>query len=208
MPDLVISNDGVEMQQVHLRAGRTSLGRRVHNDIVLTDLSVSGLHCEFEMLGPSEVWVTDVGSTNGTFIGGQRIRRQLLRDQDVLFIGIYNVQYLGERLTAEAGQTSPMKLEALGAAGTAGAMQARLKVLAGPAAGREVPLVKTVTTFGTPATAVVAITHRRNGYYIAVTDGAREPALLNGEPLSAEARALADEDVVQLGDTRIKFMLG
>ena len=76
MPELIISNDGVEMQQVHLREGRTSLGRRTHNDVVLSDLSVSGLHCEFEMLGPAEVWVTDVGSTNGTFIGGQRVRRQ------------------------------------------------------------------------------------------------------------------------------------
>ena len=184
------------------------MGRRTHNDVVLSDLSVSGLHCEFEMLGPAEVWVTDVGSTNGTFIGGQRVRRQLLRDQDVMFVGIYNVQYLGERLAPEPGQTAPMKLEALGAAGTAGAMQARLKVLVGPAAGREVPLVKTVTTFGTPATAVVAITHRRNGYFVAVTEGAKVPALLNGEALTGEACMLSDEDVVQLGETRIKFMLG
>ena len=208
MPELVISNDGVEMQQVHLRPGRITMGRRTHNDVVLSDLSVSGNHCEFEVLGATEVWVTDVGSTNGTFIGGQRVRRQLLRDQDVIFVGVYNVQYLGERLAPEPGQTSPMRLDTLGVAGTDGAMQARLKVLAGPAAGREVPLVKTVTTFGTQATAVVAITHRRNGYFVAVTDGAKEPALLNGEPLTDEARMLSDEDVVQLGDTRIKFMLG
>ncbi len=40
--------------KVHLRVlaeGRTSLGRTVENDVVVDDLSVSGRHCEFEVLG-------------------------------------------------------------------------------------------------------------------------------------------------------------
>ena len=48
MAELVVSSDGVETQHVHLIKDRTTLGRRHHNDVALSDLSVSGMHCVFE----------------------------------------------------------------------------------------------------------------------------------------------------------------
>lgn len=208
MAELVVSINGVETQNVHLHKARTTLGRRHHNDIALADLSVSGFHCVFERTGPSEVWVQDLGSTNGTFIGGQRVSRQLLSDQDVIVIGVYNVQYLGSRAAAEYGNTSPIKLEDLGMPGTTGALQASVQVLSGPSAGRTVPLVKTVTTFGKPGGTVLVVSHRRNGYYAAVVSGGDEPALLNGKAVGTEATPLADQDVLQLAESRMLFILG
>ncbi|MBK6359611.1 MAG: FHA domain-containing protein [Comamonadaceae bacterium] len=208
MAELVVSSDGVETQHVHLMKDRTTLGRRHHNDVALSDLSVSGMHCVFERGDSGAIWLMDVGSTNGTYVNGERIQRRQLEDQDVVTVGIYSIRFLLQPPVAVAGQTSPMRLEALGAPGRAGAQKASLRVLEGVAQGRDVPLVKTVTTFGKPGDAVVAVYHRRHGYYVALVEAGEQPALHNGQPIGTDAAPLADQDVLELGDSRLLFILG
>ena len=208
MAELVVSSDGVETQHVHLIKDRTTLGRRHHNDVALSDLSVSGMHCVFERERSGAIWLTDVGSTNGTYVNGERIQRRQLEDQDVVTVGIYSIRFLLQPPVAVAGQTSPMRLEALGAPGRAGAQKASLRVLEGVAQGRDVPLVKTVTTFGKPGDAVVAVYHRRHGYFVALVEAGEQPALHNGQPVGTDAAPLADQDILELGDSRLLFILG
>lgn len=208
MAELVVSSDGVETQHVHLMKDRTTLGRRHHNDVALSDLSVSGMHCVFERERSGAIWLTDVGSTNGTYVNGERIQRRQLEDQDVVTVGIYSIRFLLQPPVAVAGQTSPMRLEALGAPGRAGAQKASLRVLEGVAQGRDVPLVKTVTTFGKPGDAVVAVYHRRHGYFVALVEAGEQPALHNGQPVGTDAAPLADQDILELGDSRLLFILG
>ena len=208
MAELVVSSDGVETQHVHLMKDRTTLGRRHHNDVALSDLSVSGMHCVFERGDSGAIWLMDVGSTNGTYVNGERIQRRQLEDQDVVTVGIYSIRFLLQPPVAVAGQTSPMRLEALGAPGRAGAQKASLRVLEGVAQGRDVPLVKTVTTFGKPGDAVVAVYHRRHGYFVALVEAGEQPALHNGQPVGTDAAPLADQDVLELGDSRLLFILG
>ena len=208
MAELVVSSDGVETQHVHLMKDRTTLGRRHHNDVALSDLSVSGMHCVFERGDSGAIWLTDVGSTNGTYVNGERIQRRQLEDQDVVTVGIYSIRFLLQPPVAVAGQTSPMRLEALGAPGRAGAQKASLRVLEGVAQGRDVPLVKTVTTFGKPGDAVVAVYHRRHGYFVALVEAGEQPALHNGQPIGTDAAPLADQDILELGDSRLLFILG
>lgn len=208
MAELVVSSDGVETQHVHLMKDRTTLGRRHHNDVALSDLSVSGMHCVFERGDSGAIWLMDVGSTNGTYVNGERIQRRQLEDQDVVTVGIYSIRFLLQPPVAVAGQTSPMRLEALGAPGRAGAQKASLRVLEGVAQGRDVPLVKTVTTFGKPGDAVVAVYHRRHGYFVALVEAGEQPALHNGQPIGTDAAPLADQDVLELGDSRLLFILG
>lgn len=208
MAELVVSSDGVETQHVHLIKDRTTLGRRHHNDVALSDLSVSGMHCVFERERSGAIWLTDVGSTNGTYVNGERIQRRQLEDQDVVTVGIYSIRFLLQPPVAVAGQTAPMRLEELGAPGSAGAQKASLRVLEGAAQGRDVPLVKTVTTFGKPGDAVVAVYHRRHGYFVALVEAGEQPALHNGQPVGTDAAPLADQDILELGDSRLLFILG
>ena len=99
-----------------------------------------------------------------------------------------------------------MSLDSLGFPGTTGVMQASLKVLAGSSAGLEMPVVKAVTTFGQPGVAVVAISHRRDGYYVAHVEGDK-PATLNGKLIGEEAVPLGDHDVLELAGTAMEFLL-
>jgi hypothetical protein len=210
MPQLIASVEGVEIKHVHLKNDRTTLGRRPYNDIVFDNLVVSGEHCVFELKGIADVYLKDLGSTNGTYLNGEMIKsRQLLHDNDIINIGNFRIQYLASSAHEEPSaseETTAMSLDAMGLPGTAGARQASLKVLSGSSAGLEVQVVKAVTTFGQPGVAVVSISHRRDGYYVAHMDG-DTPSTLNGKPIGAKATPLAHQDVLNLAGTEMEFLL-
>jgi pSer/pThr/pTyr-binding forkhead associated (FHA) protein len=58
--------------QFPLYARPQRIGRRADNDLVIPDAYVSGRHAQIEIVG-AEVRITDLGSTNGTFIGEMKI---------------------------------------------------------------------------------------------------------------------------------------
>jgi len=84
---------------------------------------------------------------------------------------------------------------------------AKLQVLSGAFAGRELELTKALTTLGRPGVQVAAITRRAEGYYIVHVESGKEGdyPLVNGQPIGAQARKLADNDVVQLAGVKMGF---
>ena len=84
---------------------------------------------------------------------------------------------------------------------------AKLQVLSGAFAGRELELTKALTTLGRPGVQVAAITRRAEGYYIVHVESGKEGdfPLVNGKPIGAQARKLADNDVVQLAGVKMGF---
>ncbi len=206
MPQLVLSIEGVEIRRVNLQKQRTTLGRKPHNDIVLADLVVSGEHCAFILEGLADVTVEDLRSTNGTYLNGQMVRKQKLRDHDVITVGRIHIEYLSAAAPGDFCQTTAMPLGGASTYGQAAAIHASLRVLSGSSTGLEMPVVKAVTTFGKPGIAIVAISHRRNGYYVAVMEGGDGP-LLNARPIGADPVPLGDGDELELAGTRLRFCL-
>jgi pSer/pThr/pTyr-binding forkhead associated (FHA) protein len=86
---------------------------------------------------------------------------------------------------------------------------AKLQVLSGTFAGRELELTKALTTLGRPGVQVAAITRRAEGYYIVhVESGANEGfPLVNGMAIGAQARKLQDNDVIQLAGVKMGFFV-
>ena len=209
MPQLIASVEGVEIMRARLTKAKTTLGRKRHNDIVFDNMVVSGEHCVFELQGSADVFVEDLGSTNGTYLNGHMIRsRELLHDRDFVVVGNFRVEYLATdaaktRLVAD--ETRAMSLDSLGFPGTSGVRLAFLKILSGSSAGLEVPVVKAVTTFGQPGVSVISISHRRDGYYVTAMEG-KIAALLNGKEMGKDAQLLADNDVLDLAGTKMRFM--
>jgi len=85
----------------------------------------------------------------------------------------------------------------------------KLQVLSGSFAGRELELTKALTTLGRPGVQVAAITRRAEGYFIVHVESGEEGnyPLVNGQPIGAPARKLADNDVVQLAGVKMGFFL-
>jgi pSer/pThr/pTyr-binding forkhead associated (FHA) protein len=84
---------------------------------------------------------------------------------------------------------------------------AKLQVLSGTFAGRELELTKALTTLGRPGVQVAAITRRSEGYYVVHVESGEEGdyPLVNGQPIGAQARKLSDNDVLQLAGVKMGF---
>src|SRR5437763_7590395 len=95
MPKMIVSIDGVVIKEVQLTKDRTTLGRRPYNDIVIDNLAVSGEHAVLQMSG-NEVYLEDLNSTNGTYINGKAVKKQLLANADTIEIGKYKIKYINE----------------------------------------------------------------------------------------------------------------
>jgi pSer/pThr/pTyr-binding forkhead associated (FHA) protein len=95
MGKLVVSLDGVVIKEVQVTRDRTTLGRRPYNDIVIDNLAVSGEHAILQMVG-ADLFIEDMNSTNGTYINGRAVKKQLLAHNDTVEIGKYKIKYLVE----------------------------------------------------------------------------------------------------------------
>src|SRR5919112_5789674 len=95
MGKLVVSLDGVVIKEVQITKDKTTLGRRPYNDIVIDNLAVSGEHAVLQMTG-NEVHLEDLNSTNGTYINGKAVKKQLLQNNDTVEIGKYKIKYINE----------------------------------------------------------------------------------------------------------------
>ncbi|MCG2594741.1 FHA domain-containing protein [Ramlibacter sp. XY19] len=227
MPKMIVSIDGVVIKEVQLTKDRTTLGRRPYNDIVIDNLAVSGEHAVLQLSG-NEVYLEDLNSTNGTYVNGKAVKKQLLQNNDTVEIGKYKIKFINEAPGATFDKTVIMKAgmvppqvakppaAPVGAAASAGAapaaapahpepVAASIKVLSGAAAGREVPLVKVVTTIGKPGVAVAAITKRSHGFVVAHVEGSNKPTL-NGNAIGPEPVTLKNGDMLELAGTQMQFL--
>jgi hypothetical protein len=172
---------------------------------VLDNLVVSGHHCVFQLKGIADVFVEDLGSTNGLFINNVKVKRQRLHDGDVIAIGQFRIQYL--QSSGDSGFHDTQAFMADPGAASTGALHAYFRVLNGSSAGLQVPVVKAVTTFGKPSACVVSVSHRRTGYFVGYLAGEHKP-LLNNIPIGDDPVQLSDHDVLDLGGTQMLFQLG
>jgi|SRR5688572_3378158 pSer/pThr/pTyr-binding forkhead associated (FHA) protein len=218
MPKMIVSIDGVVIKEVQLTKDRTTLGRRPYNDIVIDNLAVSGEHAILQMTG-NEVYLEDLNSTNGTYVNGKAVKKQLLQNSDTVEIGKYKIKYINEvagptfekTMILKAGAVMPPPPARTDAAAAPAqnadlsGVNATIKVLSGAAAGREVPLIKVVTTIGKPGVAVAAITKRPHGFVVAHVEGGNKPTL-NGSAIGAEPVTLKNGDLLELAGTQMQFV--
>jgi pSer/pThr/pTyr-binding forkhead associated (FHA) protein len=219
MGKLVVSLDGVVIKEVQITKDKTTLGRRPYNDMVIDNLAVSGEHAVLQMVG-NDVFLEDLNSTNGTYINGKAIKKQLLAHNDTVEIGKYKIKYLtddsadyektvimrpGSAAQPPAFSSTLPPNSGFGGLGPASGNPASIKVLSGAASGREVTLTKVVTTVGKPGVQVASITRRPSGYVFAHVEGSARP-VVNGQPLAGESVPLRHGDVIELAGTQMQFI--
>lgn len=80
-------NPGLESEKVFpLKNGATTIGRSKENDIVILDASISRQHVRIEVSG-ERVALSDLQSSNGTFVNGARVENSVLKHGDIVRCG-------------------------------------------------------------------------------------------------------------------------
>ncbi|MDZ4251044.1 MAG: FHA domain-containing protein [Sulfuritalea sp.] len=258
MAKLILSMETTMLKEIPLTKERTTIGRKPHNDIQIDNLAISGEHAVVITI-LNDSFLEDLGSTNGTFVNGQSVKKHFLQNGDTIELGKYRLKYVAEipQQTAAADFEKTMILRP-GAAQKAAAQPAAapdtsvanaapaaaptpaavptpaahtstspgmaaqpaaaqpaatpapplgvIQLLSGGNAGKEMELVKTLTTLGKPGVQVAVIARRPHGYFITHVEGTSFP-VVNGTALGTQAHQLADHDVIELAGIKMEFFL-
>jgi pSer/pThr/pTyr-binding forkhead associated (FHA) protein len=236
MAKLILSMDGLVLKEIALATARMSIGRKASNDIQIDNLAISGEHAAVVTI-LNDSFLEDLNSTNGTLVNGHPAKKHFLKNGDVIELGKYKLKYVAEPVApvdsadfeksmaawpgalnqaagvAPAAATAVVK-DAVGPASPdaapspAGAALAAgaIRVLSGANAGRQLELTKALTTLGKPGVQVAVIARRPHGYFITHVEGLRYPQV-NGQAIEAQARALADHDVIEIAGIKMEFFL-
>ena len=274
MAKLILSMDGLVLKEIPLTKERTTIGRKPHNDIQIDNLAVSGEHAVIVTI-LNDSFLEDLGSTNGTVVNGNPIKKHFLQNNDVIELGKYKLKFIGEAAPAGAGdkadfektmvlrpsavkpaatqatthaaaQAAPAGAHSGGGAQAALAQRAAavqqaaatataagfadkdavkpaapppppaarpggqplgaIQLLSGANAGRELELIKPLTTLGKPGVQVAVLTRRPQGYFITHVEGANRPTV-NGQAIGAAPHSLKDHDVIELAGVKMEFFL-
>ena len=259
---LILSMNGVVLQEYVLDKEHMTIGRKPHNEIVIDNLAVSGEHAAIVTI-LNDSFLEDLNSTNGTLVNGASIKKHFLQNNDVIEIGKYKLKYLNDQknqstaadfektmvfrassriasailLKADphemTGKLKPAEqqqllvpsekvpelrqTEAVPPSQPAPATTAEktpdtqqaigvIQILTGPNAGKELELVKSLTTVGKAGMQVVVFTRRPRGYFITHVEGASYPNL-NGKPLDDQPCQLNEHDIIELAGIKMEFYL-
>ncbi len=234
MARLMLSLDGQILAEYNMNKERYTIGRLPDNDIRIDNPAVSGHHSLIiNILNDS--FLEDLNSTNGTYVNGKLIKKHAMQHGDVITVGHHQLRFVdsqdgeaeqdefektmvitpssqGEERIRRVGAAVDQAAKAVpkrpGVPDTVTALpKAKLQVLSGAFAGRELELTKALTTLGRPGVQVAAITRRAEGYFIVHVDSGKENDYpqVNGVPIGPQARRLNDNDVVQLAGVKMGF---
>ncbi len=229
MSRLILSLDGQVLAEYNMTKERYTVGRLPDNDVRIDNPAVSGHHSLIiNILNDS--FLEDLNSTNGTYVNGRLIKKHALQHGDVITIGQHQIKFADENADDAANEEfektmvinprtqnevalsharAAVEEAAGGKSGSTGVPMrvARLQVLTGQFAGRELELVKALTTLGRAGGQVVAITRRSDGYYIVQVSGQGTDTspTVNGDILGGNARRLEDSDVIELAGVKMGF---
>ena len=207
-----------------LTEGQTlTIGRKESNDIVVEALIVSGSHAKIDFMDEGFL-VTDLRSKNGTYVNGERVTSQWLKNGDVVTIGkhqlILNVSEDDgmdfEIEEDELGKTMILESKEELQEAEGSGPPAVLSFLKGGQG--EIPLDKKLLKIGkdfsndivisggfTVGQTAATISRMPDGFYLSYVGGMSKPKL-NGKPVSG-SRLLSDFDNIEIGAAKLQFFI-
>src|SRR5262245_36439527 len=110
MAKLILSLEGSVIREIPINKERIMIGRKAQNDVQIENLAVSGEHaCIVTILNDS--FLEDLGSTNGTMVNGNQIKKHILQNNDVIEIGKYKMKYVMEAAAVAAAPAAAEDFE-------------------------------------------------------------------------------------------------
>lgn len=233
---LILSLEGSVISEHELNKESISVGRRPDNDIPIDNLAVSGKHCQIITI-LNDSFLEDLNSTNGTYVNGTMVKKHALKNGDIISIGKHQIKYenkASQAVESEFEKTMIIRPDALGlpanedAAASAkvnesvaqmerevspdaasNTAKAKLQIINGANAGKELALTKALTTIGKPGTQVAAITKRPQGFFIIHVDGGEDNTtpVINGASIGTQSHPLTGDDIIEVAGIKLQFIV-
>ena len=208
-----------------------AIGRSEENDIVIDNLAVSGFHARIDRIGDTYI-LTDLQSTNGTFVNDKKIVSHKLQHRDKIMIGkhfLFFAMSKAEQTKSEedaeldqtmildtAKQKELLAKQAQEKAIDAAATKERIGVISfiDRSDQGEIKLNKKLTKIGKAETSEIrlgglfmsptaaTISRRPNGYAITSTGGAK--VKVNNQAIQ-DSQYLNDFDTIEVGSYKFQF---
>ena len=232
MARLILMFNKQVVKEYPLMKDSITVGRQVENTIQIDNLAVSGFHARIDQAGPDFI-LTDLQSTNGTFVNDQKVVSHKLSHGDNVVIGKHVLLFVA----TDTGKVDPeeqqkMDMNKTMMLDTAKQRELLSKQKAAPQGAQggekigvinfidnsglgEIELTKKLTKIGKADTAEVklsgmlmgataaTISRRPSGYTITFAGGMSK-LKVNGEVLK-DSIQLNDFDTVEVGSYKFQF---
>lgn len=216
MPKLILTLDGAVIREYSIDKDSISVGRKHGNDIQLNDLTISGRHSLITKVGEN-IFIDDLGSTNGTLLNGARVAKSKLQHSDVIQVGNYQFTFFSNEeedyeptmfLRAEIEDTKIINMKQKSTSDNTGAKLGAVRVLSGPLKDKVLELRKAFNTLGFNGMKMAIIARNTSNYTISAikNEDSFNIAMVNGTDISVEARELKEHDIIELANTKIEFI--
>jgi len=226
MPEIIVKYQDKIIEKFITEKRRVSVGRTPDNDIVLDNRGVSRRHSIIEF-GDKQAIIIDNESLNGTFVNSRKINEEVLKDNDLITIGKYNLIYHSQEqkddnifgLDGTMILKTKQQKELIAKDNIAKQLttEAGCSILLGEAGADQdkFPLAHAVVTIGRSKLANI----RAKGWFVSgvqakivqegtdywvVNLGRKGKTLINGE--SIDRYMLKNDDLVQVGKTVFRYI--
>ncbi len=226
MPKLIVSQNGEVIENCFLNEASFTIGSLDSNGLCLTAEGISRSHARINSVGNDDI-LEDLNSTNGTLVNGQPITRHILQNDDVIEIANVQIRYRNHKAIEGPSFDRTMIIQASAPEGSvaaqavgayalatakkerrlkAGARMGLIREFKGSQPSKEIELSEVLRTFGIPGKQVAVINSRPHGYFITHVEG-KKPARVNGKSIGLKPRPLMPDDVIEVGDEKLLFLL-
>ena len=164
------------------------------NDLVIDSPAIASAHAVVAMREGSCL-IKQLNDKFPLIINGQNTKSSRLYDGDTIAIGQHNVVY-----TSDNKEQAPSKRTSYIA------HAANYQVISGANLGKIFTLKPTMTMLGEPGNGIVAISKRKEGYFVSILENA-DNILLNKQPLLDKTVKLNNNDVLSIGHIAVQFYL-
>lgn len=110
MARLVLLSEGLTGRTFEFKTEKTTVGRVADNMFEIPEGSISSHHAELTLKG-NELHIKDLGSTNGTFINGEKIMEGTVKPGQILRLGMVEMRF--ETSDAAAAAAASKKVHTL-----------------------------------------------------------------------------------------------
>lgn len=222
MAKLVLSLNGKVVNHYFIDKPSITIGSGASNDISIEDTALAPVHLSLVKLGHDTI-AEVAQSSSDIRVNGKPMTRQILKHLDIIDLGKHQLRYMSAGIASDAELDRTMFIQtvrspdagdavqlmdvAIAPAGRARLMGGNVEFIAGPApftAGKMIPLVNVVTTFGTPGEKLLVLTRRPHGVFLAHVEGSRQPRI-NGRAIGEMPHELKAGDLIEGAGYKLKF---